>query len=172
LDSIGFEVKNLEEFSKKLQASGVQFTQAYSKTRYKTFAHAEFTDPWGTPVQLTEGLNRFVTKVAPRMVSQERRTAPVAGVAHGKQVFELYCSFCHTVESTAVQYGDAPGLKGLFSWPPHKLLNGSEHQEHTEAILRQVITLGTERTGGRMPPTGFYLSSQELDDVIAYLKTL
>ena len=56
LDSIGFEVKNLEEFCKKLEAAGVKFDQPYSKTRYKSFAHAAFTDPWGTPVQLTEGL--------------------------------------------------------------------------------------------------------------------
>jgi hypothetical protein len=56
LDSIGFEVKNLEEFCKKLEAAGVKFDQPYSKTRYQSFAHAAFTDPWGTPVQLTEGL--------------------------------------------------------------------------------------------------------------------
>ncbi|OFW32033.1 MAG: hypothetical protein A3J28_15705 [Acidobacteria bacterium RIFCSPLOWO2_12_FULL_60_22] len=56
LDSIGFEVKNLEEFCKKLEAAGVKFDQPYSKTRYKSFAHAAFIDAWGIPVQLTEGL--------------------------------------------------------------------------------------------------------------------
>jgi len=172
LDGIGFEVKNLEAFSRKLQAAGMKFTQPYSKTRYKTFAHAEFTDPWGTPVQLTEGLNRYVSKAARQPAQEQRQTAALTGAAHGKQVFETYCSYCHTVESTAIQYGDAPGLKGLFGWPPHKLRDGSEHKEHTETILRQVITLGTDRTGGRMPPAGFYLSSQELDDVMAYLRTL
>jgi catechol 2,3-dioxygenase-like lactoylglutathione lyase family enzyme len=59
LDHIGFEVKNLEAFCKKLKASGVKFDQPYSKSRHKGFASAELTDPWGTSIELTEGLNRF-----------------------------------------------------------------------------------------------------------------
>ena len=59
LDHIGFEVKHLESFCKKLQADGVKFDQPYSKTRHKSFASAELTDPWGTSIELTEGLNRF-----------------------------------------------------------------------------------------------------------------
>jgi glyoxalase/bleomycin resistance protein/dioxygenase superfamily protein len=59
LDHIGFEVKNLAAFCKKLQASGVKFDQPYSKSRHKSFASAELTDPWGTSIELTEGLNRF-----------------------------------------------------------------------------------------------------------------
>ena len=56
LDSIGFEVKNLEEFCNKLGAAGVRFSEPYSKTRYGGLAHAAFTDAWGVRVQLTEGL--------------------------------------------------------------------------------------------------------------------
>ena len=59
LDHVGFEVKNLQEFCKKLEASGLKFSRPYSKSRHKSFASAEFTDPWGTSVELTEGLNRF-----------------------------------------------------------------------------------------------------------------
>jgi catechol 2,3-dioxygenase-like lactoylglutathione lyase family enzyme len=59
LDYIGFEVKNLQAFCKKLQASGVKLDAPYSKTRHKSFASAELTDPWGTSIELTEGLNRF-----------------------------------------------------------------------------------------------------------------
>jgi catechol 2,3-dioxygenase-like lactoylglutathione lyase family enzyme len=59
LDHIGFEVKNLEAFSKKLEAKGVKFDQAYSKSRHKSFATAEFIDPWGVSIELTEGLNKF-----------------------------------------------------------------------------------------------------------------
>ena len=56
LDSIGFEVKNLEEFCKKLEAAGVKFDEPYSKSSDKSLAHASFTDAWGVRVQLTEGL--------------------------------------------------------------------------------------------------------------------
>ena len=66
LDSIGFEVRNLEQFSKKLEAAGMKFDQPYSKTRYQSFAHAAFTDPWGTPVQLTEGLGRLAPAAPPK----------------------------------------------------------------------------------------------------------
>ena len=59
LDHIGFEVKDLEAFCKKLQAVGVKFEQPYSKSRHQDFASAEFTDPWGVSIELTEGLRRF-----------------------------------------------------------------------------------------------------------------
>jgi len=58
LDHIGFEVTNLEEFCKKLEANGVKFDQPYSKTRHKSFASAQFTDPWGISIELTEGLRK------------------------------------------------------------------------------------------------------------------
>jgi len=59
LDHIGFEVKNLEAFCKKLEANGVKLDQPYSQTRHKSYASAELTDPWGTSIVLTEGLNKL-----------------------------------------------------------------------------------------------------------------
>ena len=58
LDHIGFEVKNLEAFCKKLEADGVKLDAPYNKTRHQSFASAELTDPWRTSIELTEGLNR------------------------------------------------------------------------------------------------------------------
>jgi catechol 2,3-dioxygenase-like lactoylglutathione lyase family enzyme len=59
LDHIGFEVKNLEMFCKKLEAKGVKLDRPYSRTRHKSYASAELTDPWGTSIVLTEGLNKL-----------------------------------------------------------------------------------------------------------------
>ena len=59
LDHIGFEVRNLEAFCKKLEASGVKFDEPYSKSRNPGYASATLTDPWGTTIELTEGLNRL-----------------------------------------------------------------------------------------------------------------
>jgi catechol 2,3-dioxygenase-like lactoylglutathione lyase family enzyme len=59
VDHIGFEVQNLDEFCKKLDGSGLKLDQPYSKSRHKSFASAELTDPWGTSIELTEGLSRF-----------------------------------------------------------------------------------------------------------------
>ena len=59
LDHIGFEVANLEAFCKKLEGLGIIFEYPYSKTRHKSFASAGIVDPWGTSIELTEGLDRF-----------------------------------------------------------------------------------------------------------------
>jgi catechol 2,3-dioxygenase-like lactoylglutathione lyase family enzyme len=59
LDHIGFEVKNLAAYCKKLEAMGVKFDRPYSKSRHASFASAELTDPWGASIELTEGLNKF-----------------------------------------------------------------------------------------------------------------
>lgn len=59
LDHIGFEVKDLEPFCKKLEASGVKFDVPYRQIPALGIAIAFFTDPWGTYVELTEGLNRL-----------------------------------------------------------------------------------------------------------------
>jgi predicted enzyme related to lactoylglutathione lyase len=58
IDHIGFEVKNLEEFCKKLEADGVKFSIPYRKVPALGIAIAFFTDPWGTYIELTEGLDQ------------------------------------------------------------------------------------------------------------------
>jgi catechol 2,3-dioxygenase-like lactoylglutathione lyase family enzyme len=58
LDHIGFEVSNLAAFCKKLEASGVKFDIPYSRDA-SGVATAFLTDPWGTYIELTEGLNRL-----------------------------------------------------------------------------------------------------------------
>ncbi len=59
LDYIGFEVKNLQGFVKKLEAAGTKFDEPYSKTRHKSYASARFAGPSGEVVELTEGLSKF-----------------------------------------------------------------------------------------------------------------
>jgi len=59
LDHIGFEVKNLEQFTKKLEASGIKLSVAYRKVPALGIAIAFITDPWGTSIELTEGLDKI-----------------------------------------------------------------------------------------------------------------
>ena len=59
LDHIGFEVRDLEAFCKKLEADGVKFDIPYRKVPALGIAIAFFTDPWGTYIELTEGLNKL-----------------------------------------------------------------------------------------------------------------
>jgi catechol 2,3-dioxygenase-like lactoylglutathione lyase family enzyme len=59
VDHIGFEVKNLEEFCKKLEAGGVTLDVAYRKLPALGISLAFFTDPFGTYIELTEGLDKI-----------------------------------------------------------------------------------------------------------------
>jgi catechol 2,3-dioxygenase-like lactoylglutathione lyase family enzyme len=56
LDHIGFEVKNLEAFTKKLEADGIPLTVSYRTVPALGIAIAFIKDPWGTNIELTEGL--------------------------------------------------------------------------------------------------------------------
>lgn len=59
VDHIGFEVKNLEAFCKTLEANGVKLDVPYRKIPSAGIAIAFLTDPFGTYVELTEGLDQF-----------------------------------------------------------------------------------------------------------------
>src|SRR5881409_611391 len=58
LDHVGFEVKNLEEFCKKLEAQGIKLERPYTKVAALNIAIAFIKDPWGTYIELTEGLDK------------------------------------------------------------------------------------------------------------------
>ncbi len=58
-DHVGFEVKNLEAFCKKLEAKGITLTVPYRKLpALNNIGSAFITDPWGTSIELTEGLDK------------------------------------------------------------------------------------------------------------------
>jgi catechol 2,3-dioxygenase-like lactoylglutathione lyase family enzyme len=57
LDHIGFEVKNLPEFLKRMEAEGVTITQGLTASQFvSTMRVAFIADPWGTKMEITEGI--------------------------------------------------------------------------------------------------------------------
>jgi catechol 2,3-dioxygenase-like lactoylglutathione lyase family enzyme len=57
LDHIGFEVKNLPEFLKRMADEGVNITQGLTASNFVSSMRVAFiTDPWGTKMEITEGL--------------------------------------------------------------------------------------------------------------------
>lgn len=56
IDHIGFEVKDLEAFTKKLEAEGIKLDRPYTKVPELGIALAFIKDPWGTSIEMTEGL--------------------------------------------------------------------------------------------------------------------
>lgn len=56
LDRIGFEVKDLPAFLAKLQTAGIKLDRPYAKIPGTSIASATLIDPWGSTIELTEGL--------------------------------------------------------------------------------------------------------------------
>jgi catechol 2,3-dioxygenase-like lactoylglutathione lyase family enzyme len=59
LDHIGFEIKNLEEFCKKLEAQGIKLDVPFRAVPALNITLAFITDPWGTYIELNEGLGNI-----------------------------------------------------------------------------------------------------------------
>ncbi len=56
IDHIGFEIRNLEAFTKQLEAQGIKLDRPYTKVPQLGIAIAFIKDPWGTNIEMTEGL--------------------------------------------------------------------------------------------------------------------
>jgi mono/diheme cytochrome c family protein len=85
--------------------------------------------------------------------------------AKGKETFQESCSICHETSSKAKL---GPGLQGISKKDPHKLTDGTEVADESSATLRKQIVKGA----GTMPPVGAAFSDKQVDDLIAYLRTL
>jgi catechol 2,3-dioxygenase-like lactoylglutathione lyase family enzyme len=59
IDHVGFEVKNLEAFCKKLEAKGVKFDVPFRRVPAIGLNIAYLTDPYGTYIELTEGYDKY-----------------------------------------------------------------------------------------------------------------
>jgi catechol 2,3-dioxygenase-like lactoylglutathione lyase family enzyme len=59
VDHVGFEVKNLEAFCKELEAKGIKLTEKYHRDKSLNIASATIVDPYGTVLELTEGLRQL-----------------------------------------------------------------------------------------------------------------
>lgn len=59
LDHIGFEIKELEAFCAKLEAGGIKLETPVTHRPELGIKTAFLNDPWGTRIELTEGLVKF-----------------------------------------------------------------------------------------------------------------
>ena len=59
VDHIGFEVRNLQEFLARLDAQGIKPSVTYRRVDALGINIAFIVDPWGTNIELTEGLDKL-----------------------------------------------------------------------------------------------------------------
>jgi len=58
VDHVGFNIKNLEAYCKKLEAAGIKLDTPYTKRPDTGLALAFITDPWGDRIELNEALTQ------------------------------------------------------------------------------------------------------------------
>mgnify|MGYP000362539796 CR=1 FL=1 len=86
-------------------------------------------------------------------------------VGRGEMVFKTNCILCHGVK------GDGKGRASvLFTPPPADLTRSDKNDDYK----RMIITMGGKAMGRSevMPIWGEQLSVQQIDDVVAYLRTI
>ena len=58
VDRVGFEVRDLQAFCAELERKGIALTAPYRRDESLGIAVATIVDPWGTVLELTEGLRK------------------------------------------------------------------------------------------------------------------
>jgi len=102
-------------------------------------------------VSLFLAVHGYVTPRAQTAVS------PAAAVHDGQDIFNRTCMQCHSVVEG--QYSFGPNLAGELKKP---------HPRKTPVEVKGIVKNGK----GKMPPLGDKLTDQEIDHVIAYLRTM
>src|SRR5690606_27484702 len=103
---------------------------------------------------------------------------PTAGTGDpilGQQVYETHCAACHGVNGVG-QVPEAPlqrDTTGRYPAPPHNDQGHTWH--HDDDLLFQIIYeggMGDRANFYEMPAFGEKLSPEEINAVLAYIKTL
>ncbi|MEJ2010015.1 MAG: cytochrome c [Acidobacteriota bacterium] len=85
----------------------------------------------------------------------------------GKKLFDENCMMCHFANKTTNKIG--PGLKGLFQ---RKELPYSHKTVNVANVEEQIEKGNPQGKPMPMPPFGSKFSKAQMNDLIAYLKTL
>ncbi|MEQ8229290.1 MAG: cytochrome c [Rhodospirillales bacterium] len=96
-------------------------------------------------------------------------------VEAGRKIYQEYCASCHGARGEGQPNWETPNAQGELPAPPH---NAEGHTwKHSDAMLYRMVSEGWRDPFNKtrhltMPAFQDQLSSDEIRDVITYLKTL
>ena len=97
-------------------------------------------------------------------------------IALGAAVYQANCATCHGVSGAGQPNWQSRQADGALPPPPHDASGHTWH--HPDAVLLDIIRRGGEAVYGGpglrsgMPAFGGQLTAEEIDAVLAYIKTL
>jgi mono/diheme cytochrome c family protein len=103
--------------------------------------------------------------------------APAPGTSpwlrSGQAIYGRYCAVCHGTEGEGDGF-NAYNLQSNFGTTPTAFADSTVWETMDLEKARTAVTLGGKAVGGSpyMPPWGETLSSQEIEDVVAYIRSL
>lgn len=92
-------------------------------------------------------------------------------VARGQGVYAQYCTACHGPEGKGLP-GDWRIRDAEGRYPPPPLDDSAHAWHHPTAVLLEAVREGSPEGEGDMPAWKGTLSEQEMQDVVAYIKSL
>lgn len=99
------------------------------------------------------------------------RFADAAQIARGKAVYEQHCLACHGADGRG-QPGDWRVRDADGRYPPPPLDDSAHAWHHPTADLVEMIRDGSPGGEGNMPAWKDTLDARQIDDVVAYIKSL
>ena len=108
------------------------------------------------------GLAFAQEKQPPKKAAAGGAKNSAAAVARGKEVFDKKCAVCHYPESDAKKIG--PGLKGISKRGTFTVNQNKVTDESLKTWIENGDTL--------MPPFKEVLEAPQIQDVVAYVRTL
>jgi mono/diheme cytochrome c family protein len=107
-------------------------------------------------------------KQSQAVATKTQRYVDFDQVAHGGRLFHEHCAACHGANAQGAANWRQKGADGKYPPPP---LDGTGHAwHHPKNILVMTIREGTGKLGGSMPAWGNKLSTQDMDDIIAWFQ--
>ena len=153
-DGVSRAAKNYGQGILRIKPGGKQYYEDIIRLGGEAIGKSEFMPPWQEELS-KEQITDVIAYLS--IVTDE--------VARGRTVFKTNCILCHGTK------GDGQGRAARMYDPPPANLTRSDKND---MYKKMIITYGGEAMGRSkfMPMWGEQLTEQEIEDLVAYLRTI